>query len=79
MLYLNRGWTPTHGGHLRVYESAAPDAAHRDVPPAAGNIVVFKSDEVLHEVMPTATERQCLVGWFNSVIQSRDEPPDWLK
>lgn len=71
VLYLNRGWTEADAGHLRVYESRALDAAHRDVAPRAGTIVVFKSDEVMHEVMRSHAERMCIVGWFNS-LQTRE-------
>ena len=62
VLYLNDQWTEADGGHLRVYDSAAPDAAYRDVAPTAGTLVVFKSDEVLHEVMRSNARRVSIVG-----------------
>ena len=52
LLYLNEGWQPGDGGHLRVFDLGG-GGGHVDVPPAAGTLVVFKSDVVPHEVMPT--------------------------
>jgi len=72
VLYLNPAWKEGDDGHLRVYESAAPDAAYMDVPPTAATLVVFKSDEVLHEVRPTNAHRVSIVGWFNRVITTKD-------
>lgn len=62
VLYLNDQWTEADGGHLRVYGSAAPDAPYMDVAPTAGTLVVFKSDEVLHEVMRSNARRVSIVG-----------------
>lgn len=73
VLYLNQGWTAADAGYLRVYDSRALDAAYQDVPPTAATLVIFKSDEVMHEVMPTSSERFCVIGWFNSVLHSPEE------
>ena len=59
VLYLNQGWSPADGGHLRVYESKAMDAAYLDVEPEAGSIVVFKSDEVMCTARPPARPPPC--------------------
>ena len=77
VLYLNAGWTEADRGHLRVYDSNAPDASYIDVAPRGGTIVVFKSDEVMHEVMRSHAKRMCVVGWFNSVVRWDEQPEDW--
>lgn len=60
VLYLNRDWRPEHGGALRIYA----DQSHVDVLPQIGTFVAFRSDAVIHEVLPTLRERFSLTGWF---------------
>ena len=48
--------------------AASPSSGYIDVPPAAGTLVVFKSDTVPHEVMPTSAKRVAIVGWFNRAL-----------
>ena len=68
LLYLNRGWDPAWGGQLRIYHGAEGDmgAAHTDITPEGGTLVLLRSDRVPHEVLPTEQPRQCVVGWFRS-------------
>ena len=42
VLYLNPDWQPAHAGELRMH---MPDGSQLDVPPLAGNLVVFLSGE----------------------------------
>ena len=63
IFYLNENWQPSDGGHLRVF--GIGDAEHIDVAPAAGTLVVFKSDVVPHEVRPTFSKRLAIVGWLH--------------
>eukprot|EP00639_Heterosigma_akashiwo_P007517 CAMPEP_0194561752 /NCGR_PEP_ID=MMETSP0292-20121207/2425_1 /TAXON_ID=39354 /ORGANISM="Heterosigma akashiwo, Strain CCMP2393" /LENGTH=255 /DNA_ID=CAMNT_0039410231 /DNA_START=102 /DNA_END=869 /DNA_ORIENTATION=- len=66
VLYLNRDWTALDAGHLRVFEYEGGSInGYIDVEPKAGTIVVFKSDLVPHEVLPTSSKRIALVGWYN--------------
>lgn len=58
--YLNDGWRPEDGGCLRVHGPFA-----RDVEPALDRLVIFKSAEVLHEVLPARARRLSLTGWFS--------------
>ena len=77
LLYLNEGWQPGDGGHLRVFDLGG-GGGHVDVPPAAGTLVVFKSDVVPHEVMPTFSKRLAIVGWLHRHIEpvDHDDAPD---
>jgi len=61
ILYLNKEWTPSDGGKLRVYED---DDTYFDISPRAGTLVVFRSTTVPHEVLPTTARRTAIVGWL---------------
>ena len=68
LLYLNEEWSPSDGGHLRVFDVGG-EPGHRDIAPAAGTLVVFKSDVVPHEVRPTTARRLAIVGWFHRHVE----------
>lgn len=55
------GWRPADGGALRVFVGDK----HTDIQPSPGTLVLFDAFKVQHEVLPTARERDCLVGWFH--------------
>ncbi|MGK2857945.1 MAG: 2OG-Fe(II) oxygenase [Thermoanaerobaculia bacterium] len=59
-LYLNDAWRLEDGGALRLHVEGGPV----DVLPAAGTMVVFRSDSVPHEVLVSMRERYSLTGWF---------------
>lgn len=73
MFYLNRPhWDATRdGGALRVY---APDAPPRDadglamsacdINPVGGTFIIFRSDVLVHEVLPAHSERCALTVWL---------------
>lgn len=89
VLYLNPGWDDRDGGELVVYrpdETATGDnvvaldadlAVDRVVVPRHGTLVLFLSEEIPHEVRPTARERHSIAGWFrvNGSRGSRVDPP----
>lgn len=64
--YLNDRWEPEHGGHLRVHlkDSKLLPAYHWDVPPNLDTLLVFRSLDVEHEVMPTYRERKAVTIWY---------------
>ncbi|CAI5703358.1 unnamed protein product [Peronospora effusa] len=64
--YLNDQWEPEHGGHLRIHvkESKLLPACHWDVPPKLDTLMVFRSLDVEHEVLPTYRERKALTIWY---------------
>ncbi|GLD93938.1 hypothetical protein PINS_up002543 [Pythium insidiosum] len=67
--YLNDDWVPEHQGHLRVYtkqQTVAPRTMppHWDVAPRLDTLVVFRSTDVEHEVLPAFHERMALTTWY---------------
>lgn len=59
ILYLNNGWNEEHGGQLRMYLRDQT----KDFLPLAGRLVIFRSDEIEHEVLPATRERLSITGW----------------
>lgn len=59
ILYLNPDWSEAHGGQLRMYLSDHT----KDFLPLAGRLVIFRSDEIEHEVLPATRERLSITGW----------------
>jgi SM-20-related protein len=68
ILYLNDSWTEADGGQLRMY-FPKEDGSERieDVLPVGGRLVVFLSEEIPHEVMPTQKERISITGWLRNI------------
>ena len=71
IIYGNLDWDETHGGALRCHLGAdeadgfgetATDI--RDVAPHAGRLVLFKSRELLHEVLPSYGRRVAISLWL---------------
>ncbi len=60
ILYLNSDWKPSDGGCLRVHGPRG----HRDIEPRGGRLVVFRSDRLLHEVLPGHAVRQAATAWY---------------
>jgi SM-20-related protein len=59
--YANPGWRPEHGGCLRLHLPSGP----LDVAPALDRLVVFLSERVEHEVLPTFAPRLAVTAWFH--------------
>lgn len=58
--YLNTTWSPKAGGELW----AETTTGTQHIAPLADRLVVFRSDEVEHEVRPSYAPRWALTGWF---------------
>ncbi len=58
--YLNKDWDEEHGGQLRMY---LQDRS-LDVLPLAGRLVIFRSDQIEHEVLPATRSRFSITGWM---------------
>ncbi|MBK8556874.1 MAG: 2OG-Fe(II) oxygenase [Lewinellaceae bacterium] len=61
--YLNEDWIPENGGELRLY--VGPETV--EVTPQGGTAVLFRSDELEHEVMLTQTPRLSIAGWLKRI------------
>ncbi len=60
--YLNPAWSTQDGGELILYNSE--NTVLRSVPPLAGTLVCFASEEFPHEVAPARRPRASIAGWF---------------
>eukprot|EP00930_Biecheleria_cincta_P060473 TRINITY_DN46114_c0_g1_i1.p1 TRINITY_DN46114_c0_g1~~TRINITY_DN46114_c0_g1_i1.p1 ORF type:complete len:323 (+),score=28.62 TRINITY_DN46114_c0_g1_i1:60-1028(+) len=58
--YLNKDWDPSRGGALRLHG----DGTNVDIVPKEDSLVLFRADEILHEVTPTLEQRHALSIWF---------------
>lgn len=58
--YLNPDWTDEDGGHLALYTDKGP--VH--ILPRWGRTVMFRSEELEHEVLPGRKERRSITGWL---------------
>ena len=63
IVYLNPDWVPAHGGQLRLWD---PNGDAHEIAPALGNWVVFMSQQVPHEVLPSFAPRWALTAWFRT-------------
>jgi len=65
VFYLNDDWQPGDGGELAIYNSDRINASTvMSVLPEFGTMVIFLSEEIPHEVMPTQRTRYSIAGWF---------------
>jgi SM-20-related protein len=65
IFYLNENWSDDAGGALRLFlEGDAGEPQVLDVQPLAGRLVLFRSAQLFHEVLPAQRERLSLTGWF---------------
>jgi len=79
LLYLNENWKEEDAGQLRMHfdngGDFCPDGQdpnYVDVEPRGGTLVLFKSDQIPHEVLDTASERSAVVGWYNRAVTAAD-------
>lgn len=73
--YLNDGWQPDQGGELVLYP---PEAGAIRITPESGTVVVFLSEEIPHEVLPTSRTRYGVAGWFrvNTSMDRQIDPQE---
>jgi SM-20-related protein len=60
--YANPGWRPADGGALRLHVGTGSV----DVPPLLDRLIVFLSERVEHEVLPTRAARRAVTAWFRA-------------
>lgn len=71
IIYLNDHWPKDAGGELRLYlgqytEPPSQEAAHIDIAPIGGRLVLFLSARFWHAVLPAKQPRLSVTGWFKS-------------
>lgn len=59
--YLNLDWQESDGGHLMIH---CPEGGSERFTPLLNRLVVFRSELLEHEVLPTQRERCSLTGWL---------------
>ncbi|MDM1545566.1 2OG-Fe(II) oxygenase [Ignatzschineria indica] len=66
VLYLNESWQPGDGGELLIYSREKPesDEVILSLPPQAGSMILFLSEDFPHEVLPTQKIRESITGWY---------------
>lgn len=63
VLYLNPDWRGPDGGQLCLYPGAGdPDGVC--IEPLGGRVAVFLSEEIPHEVLPSARHRYSIACWY---------------
>jgi SM-20-related protein len=66
ILYLNPDWQPEHGGALRIYNENAPSRIDTELEPRFGQMAIFLSRKIFHEVLPTFADRYSVTGWIEN-------------
>lgn len=69
VVYLNPDWREGDGGEIVLCPFLKPEVV---VPPRMGAAVLFRSDLVLHRVLPATVERFCFSVWLESSAVNRD-------
>lgn len=62
VLYLNTDWQADMGGELVIYQEDHTRPVK--LLPEIGQLVIFMSEQIPHEVLPTQSERVSIAGWF---------------
>lgn len=70
LLYLNEGWSTGVGGEI-VLQPFLASPVH--VRPLFNRVVIFKSAEMLHRVMPSHGVRKCLTLWLHGLGGEGDD------
>lgn len=60
IVYLNEDWLAENGGELVLYL----ENGTKKIQPIFGRTVIFKSDLLEHEVLPSTRERLSITGWL---------------
>jgi SM-20-related protein len=62
VLYVNESWQSAWGGQLKLYDAA--DQPLATIEPQGGTLVLFRSEQFPHEVVPAAQPRMSVAAWF---------------
>jgi SM-20-related protein len=62
VLYLNESWQSAWGGQLKLYDACGQLLATME--PEGGRLVLFRSEQFPHEVVPALRPRMSVAAWF---------------
>ncbi|WP_234996146.1 2OG-Fe(II) oxygenase [Pseudobacteriovorax antillogorgiicola] len=62
IVYLNDDWGESDGGQLRIYREDNPEVEAATIQPEMGRFVIFLSETIHHEVLPSHRPRLSLTG-----------------
>ncbi len=76
VLYLNPNWQDDWGGELVLYDDFETLQLAK-IKPEMGKMVIFMSEQIPHEVLPTKQPRASVAGWFrlNTSTAVTIDPP----
>lgn len=61
IVYLNPSWQPEHGGRLELFVEPA-----QHVDPTLDTFIVFRSELIEHEVLPSYADRLAVTAWYSA-------------
>ena len=64
VIHLGDPWLGEHGGELRIYLEGPDGETSIDLPPTPGQLVMFLSGEIEHEMLPTRRDRYSVACWM---------------
>lgn len=64
VVHLGDPWLPQHGGELRMHLEGPDGEIAIDIAPVPGQLVLFLSGEIEHQVLPTRRDRYSVAGWM---------------
>lgn len=64
VIHLGEPWSGEHGGELRLYIEGPDGETSIDLAPIPGQLVLFLSGEIEHEVLPTQRDRYSVACWM---------------
>lgn len=65
VVYLNGNWAKEDGGELLIYDRDEKTVLEK-IPPKAGTLVIFLSEQFVHEVLPAKKTRYSIAGWYRA-------------
>lgn len=64
VVHLGNPWRAEHGGELRLFLDGSDGETCVDLPPHPGQLILFLSAEIEHEVLATQRDRYSIAGWL---------------
>ena len=76
ILYLNTNERSVdEGGQLRYWATADSPEHFHNITPVGGTLVIFDSNQIYHQVMPSKTSRIALTSWIHGDLNEQSTKP----